>query len=162
MGDIFIPYVYSVPPQKRHFFLDISGKTVRIINVKNLRPGTWNEARALAEYLQSDNPLRAVYFISDGPHLKRVKYIFSRFLKQTGLGCIHLFYISLNEVKSNLDYSQNKWKLSYNIRELSKYLLYIGLWQIFRLCQFANICKQGEVIQKVSPPLDFKFANDSE
>ena len=134
-GDVLVPYVYRIPAQKRHFFLDIQDDTVQIILVKKQRLGTWTEAQALASYLKADTSLKNILFISDQTHLKRVNYIFSKFIKHGNLEIKHLSLTSWEKFASDHHTKSPINKMKVFMTEYFKLILYIVYWQLYYLYQ---------------------------
>jgi hypothetical protein len=70
-----IDLVQRTPPEERHFFVvlhrsDAGAKTARAFRVETRGLGTWNEARALAEFLERER-VRSVLVVSSASHLRR-------------------------------------------------------------------------------------------
>jgi len=65
-----IDLVQRTPPEERHFFVVLHGSTARAFRVETRGLGTWNEAKALAEFLERER-VRSVLVVSSASHLRR-------------------------------------------------------------------------------------------
>jgi hypothetical protein len=70
-----IGLVQRTPPEERHFFVvlrrgDAGAETARAFRVETRGLGTWNEARALADFLEREG-VRSVLVVSSASHLRR-------------------------------------------------------------------------------------------
>jgi uncharacterized SAM-binding protein YcdF (DUF218 family) len=65
-----VDLVQRTPPEDRHFFVVLEGAGARAFRVDTRGLGTWNEARALAEFLERER-IRSVLVVSSASHLRR-------------------------------------------------------------------------------------------
>lgn len=65
-----VDLVRRTPPEERHFFVVLDRAGARAIRVETRGLGTWNEARALAGFLERER-IRSVLVVSSASHLRR-------------------------------------------------------------------------------------------
>ena len=119
-----------LPPDHRHFFIDIVGNSHKVITRPDAGKGTYAELLSLSRYLAPERP-SSILLVSTSIHLRRIRFCCRRITSFAG---IRLRYLSVPEHLSSFR-RDGWWKRrdhwSYVIRECGKLAVFV-LSSLFR------------------------------
>jgi DUF218 domain len=119
-----------LPPDHRHFFIDIADNSQKVITRPDAGKGTYAELLSLSRYLAPERP-SSIILVSTSIHLRRIRFCCRRITSFAG---IRLCYLSVPEYLSS--FRRDGWwkrrdQWSYVIRECGKLTVFV-LSSLFR------------------------------
>jgi hypothetical protein len=113
-----------LPPDHRHFFVDIVGTSRRVIARGDAGGGTYAELLSLGRYLEAER-LSSLLLISTSIHLRRIRYYCQQITSFAG---IRMLYVSVPEHLSS--FRRDRWwkrrdHWAYVVRECGKLTIFV-------------------------------------